>query len=92
MISEILFFLDLFIYLAALGLNCSTWYLRPSLWPAGSSSLTRDQTMGPLHWKRRVLAVGPPRNFRALSFLILDNIKGAYESLYIHFIDETTVP
>ena len=93
MISEIAFFKNyVFIYLAVLDLNCSIWYFRPLLQPAGSSSLTRDQTLGPLHWKCRVLAVGPPKNFQALSFLILGNIKGSYETLYIHFIDETTVP
>ena len=29
----------------------------------GSSSLTRDGTLGPLHWEQGVLATGPPGKF-----------------------------
>ena len=32
----------------------------PHLWHVGSSSLTRDQTWAPLHWKHGVLATGLP--------------------------------
>ena len=40
----------LFIYLAVLSLNCSMWGLVP--WPGINP--------GPLHWERKVLAIGPP--------------------------------
>ena len=64
------------IYLAVLGLGCSTWDLRSSLrhvdlcfqhsysqlWHVGSSSQIRDQTQVPLSWEHRVLATGPPRS------------------------------
>ena len=33
-------------------------WARPSLWHVGSSSLTKDQISGPLHWKQGVLATG----------------------------------
>ena len=46
----------IFIYL--FGFSCGTLDLY--LWHVGSSSLTRDQTPGLLHWARRVLATGPP--------------------------------
>ena len=31
-----------------------------SLWQVGSSSLTRDRTLGPLNWECGVSATGPP--------------------------------
>ena len=37
-------------------------------WHVGSSSLTRDRTLGPLHWEHRVLAPGPPRKSRHSHF------------------------
>ena len=37
--------------MATPGLSCSMW---------GSSSLTRDRTLGPLHWEGGVLPAGPP--------------------------------
>ena len=40
------------------GLNFRMWVLQ--LWHVGSSSLTRDWTLGPLLWELRVLATGPP--------------------------------
>ena len=40
-----------------LFVGCTSSYL----WHVGSSSLTRDRTLGPLHWERRVLAARPPR-------------------------------
>ena len=49
----------LFIYLAASGLSCSMQTLSCGM-HAGSSSLTRDRTLGPLHWESGVLATGPP--------------------------------
>ena len=51
-------FLKIFIHLAVPRLSCSTWGL---LWlqHVGSSSPTRDQTPGPLHWEHGVLATGP---------------------------------
>ena len=51
-----LYFFLIFIYL--FGFSCGTLDLY--LWHVGSSSLTRDQTPGLLHWARRVLATGPP--------------------------------
>ena len=39
--------------------GCTSSYL----WHVGSSSLTRDRTLGPLHWECRVLAARPPRKF-----------------------------
>ena len=47
--------------MAVLGLSCNMWALQSSLQHVGSYSLTRDQTLGPLHWKCGVLATGPPR-------------------------------
>ena len=43
-----------------LFVGCTSSYL----WHVGSSSLTRDRTLGPLHWECRVLAPGPPRKSR----------------------------
>ena len=40
-----------------LFVGCTSSYL----WHVGSSSPTRDRTLGPLHWERRVLAARPPR-------------------------------
>ena len=37
--------------------GCTSSYL----WHVGSSSLTRDRILGPLHWEHRVLAPGPRR-------------------------------
>ena len=42
---------------------------RSWLWHVGSSSLTRDQTLGPLHSKRGVLAPGPPGEWILTLFL-----------------------
>ena len=50
----------LFIYLPVLGLSHSTQDPWSSLWHAGYSSLTRDQTQEFLHWEHGVLATGPP--------------------------------
>ena len=47
-----------------LFVGCTSSYL----WHVGSSSLTRDRTLGPLHWERRVLAPGPPRKSRHSHF------------------------
>ena len=55
----------LFIYVAVLGLSCSLQDL--SLWHAGSSSMTRDQTQAPCS-KSTVLAAGPPGRFLHVSF------------------------
>ena len=62
------------IYLAALGLSCSTWDRQSLLQHAGSSVTAceplieacgiqfPDQglNLGPLRWERRVSATGPP--------------------------------
>ena len=40
-----------------LFVGCTSSYL----WHVGSSSLTRDRILGPLHWEHRVLAPGPRR-------------------------------
>ena len=40
-----------------LFVGCTSSYL----WHVGSSSLTRDRTLGPLHGEHRALAPGPPR-------------------------------
>ena len=37
--------------------HCGTWDLYFQL--VKSTSLTRDRTLGPLHWEFEVLAVGP---------------------------------
>ena len=50
-----------------LFVGCTSSYL----WHVGSSSLTRDRTLGPLHWERRVLAPGPPRKSRHSHFSLL---------------------
>ena len=47
---------SVFIYL--FDFSCGTWDLY--LWHVGSSSLTRGQTQGLLHWAHRVLATGLP--------------------------------
>ena len=36
------------------------WYARSQLQHVGSSSLSRDQSPGHLHWERAALATGPP--------------------------------
>ena len=36
----------------------------------GYSSLTRDRTLGPLHWERGVLATGPPGKSPKMVFLM----------------------
>ena len=41
------------------GLICGMYDLQFQL--VGPGSLTRDRTLGPLHWERRVLAARPPR-------------------------------
>ena len=41
-------------FLKKFFLNILFSWARPSLWHVGSSSLTKDQISGPLHWKQRV--------------------------------------
>ena len=51
-------FVCLFFNIYFLDFSCGTWDVY--LWHVASSSLTRDQTRGPLHWAHRVLATGLP--------------------------------
>ena len=41
-------------------LHLVLWHMRSSLWPAGTSSLIRDQTRDPLLWEHRILTPGLP--------------------------------
>ena len=47
------------IYLAGPGLSCYTWDLWSLFRHVGPSSLAGARTWAPLHWKLRVLAIGP---------------------------------
>ena len=46
------------------------FFLVPPHGLQGLSSLTRDQTRGPLQWNRRVLTSGPPGNYPKLSVIL----------------------
>ena len=66
MLLLILFLKILFIYLAVLGLSCSTQDLRSSLWHTGSLVVEcgiqfpdQGSNLGPLHSEHGVLATGP---------------------------------
>ena len=73
-------------FLTALGLGCKmrdllvvacgifSRSMQTQLEHVKSSSLTRDWTRAPLHWKQGVLATGPPGKYPISSSLILEAI------------------
>ena len=61
----------------------------------GYSSLTRDQTLGPLHWDCGVLPIRPPGKSQdllsqQLSFITYSNVNYIYH--VVHYISSTYSP
>ena len=52
------FFFNIYFILTVPDLSCSMWTHSCSM-HVGSSSPTRDQNLGPLHWEHRVLPTRP---------------------------------
>ena len=75
LLSVLKFVCLLFIYLVVLDLSCGIRNLLDTacellVGANTSSSLTRDGTLGPLYWERRVLPTGPRR--KSLKILCLN--------------------
>lgn len=69
--------------MAVLGLSCKTWALQSSSQYVGSCSLTRDQTLGPLHWKCGVLGTGPPRSPQNTDLILLYPCWKVFRALHL---------